>query len=392
MSEHALLSPSGASRWMACTPSARMEELFEDSGSEFAREGSLAHAIAEAILRSFFGVIGPAEADKILEALRNDPLYSPDMDSHVNNYVEYVVSEFEKAKELTPDALLFIEKKLDLTRYIPDSFGTGDAIIIADGTMRIIDLKYGKGVRVSAVNNKQMMLYALGALDEFDFIYDIRNVIATIYQPRMENISDFEISAAELHRWGKDELAPKAKLAYNGHGELVPGEHCKFCKAKVRCKALADKNNELAAFEFMEANLISDEDIAAILSAADLYKNWINAVEDYAFKQALEGKQWPGYKLVEGRSVRQYVDQDQVASKLVSNGIPEAIIYEKKLLGITAMEKAITKKTFESLLSDLVVKPSGKPTLVPETDKRPVWSSNTAADDFAAISDFEDLV
>lgn len=387
MSNHAILSPSGASRWLTCTPSARMEELFEDKSSEFAAEGSLAHALCELGLRAQYGLIDNDEARELDLDLKSSPLYSPDMSDYVSDYIEYVINEFEECKKTTKDALLFIEKKLDLTRYVPEGFGTGDAIIISNGTMRIIDLKYGKGVKVSAVENKQMMLYTLGALDEFDFIYDIRKVIMTVYQPRMYNISDYEMDSQDLYDWANTVLKPKATLAFNGHGDFVPGDHCRFCKAKATCKALAEENLAIASYDFLQAELLSDSDISDILRRADLFKNWINSVEEYAFKQALNGRKWDGYKLVEGRSVRTLTNQPEAVNRLVSKGFPEEVLYEKKFLSITELEKVVTKKAFSEILGDLIYKPEGKPTLVPDTDKRPEWNRASSAED-----DFKDLV
>jgi hypothetical protein len=322
-----------------------------------------------------------------LKKIEADPLYSPDMKGYCEDYVVFVVERFEEAKKRSKDAILQIEVKLNLTDYIPEGFGTGDAVIIADGILDIIDLKYGKGVMVSCENNKQMMSYALGACREFYFLYDISTVRMNIYQPRLYNISSFEMPVTELMDWAENELAPKAELAFKGEGEFVSGDHCQFCRAKAQCRALAEHNLELAKYDFQDSKLLADNEIADVLSRAGQFKKWISAIEAFALSEAVDnGKQWPGFKLVEGRSVRCYSDHDKVAGRLTENGIPEAIIYEKKLLGITAMEKAITKKQFSVLLDDLIVKPQGKPTLVPETDKRPAWNSVESA-----INDFSNL-
>ena len=231
-------------------------------------------------------------------------------------------------------------------------------------------------MQVSAVDNKQMMLYALGALDMFGFMYAIHTVRMTIYQPRLDNISEWEMSVEELTTWGMNELAPRAKMAYAGDGSFVPGKHCQFCRAKAQCRALAEKNLETAKHEFEDASLLSDIEISEILSQVDLIKNWVTAVEEYALQAALDGKKFPGFKLVEGRSNRKYSDEMMVADRLIENGFAKSAIYEPaKLKTITAMEKMVTKKAFVALLGDLIIKPQGKPTLAPESDKRQEWNS-----------------
>jgi len=377
---HAILSPSGASRWLNCTPSARFEQNFPDSSGEAAKEGTLAHELGETILRHQFGQIINEQADETISRIELDPRYTPDMMDHAVNYAHFVIETFNNAQRQTKDAVIQIEASLNLTDYVPEGFGTGDAVIIADGNMGIIDLKYGKGVMVSCENNKQMMLYALGALREYDYMYDIQNVRMWIYQPRMDNISSFEMSVADLQAWAENELKPLAQLAFDGQGEFKVGDHCRFCRAKSQCKANAGENLKLAQYDFAESVLLTDAEISDILSRASAFKTWLTSIEEMALTEATEnGKQWPGFKLVEGRSNRIYSDEDKVAKELVKNGFNEDQIYTKKILGITAMEKTITKKIFESLLSDLIIKPQGKPTLVPESDKRVAWNSTESA-------------
>lgn len=373
---------------MTCTPSARLEEPIPDTTSEAAEEGTVAHELGETILRMYTKEITLDEGGEVIQRIKESPYYNSDMREHADSYAAYVIEHYEDAHRRNRDAVIRIEAKLDLTDYIEEGFGTGDAVIVADGMLDIIDLKYGKGVPVSCVNNKQMMIYALGALRLFDVLYDIHTVRMSIYQPRIGNISAHEMSVADLHKWAETELRPKAAMAYKGEGEYAPGDHCRFCKAKVLCKAHAEHQLEIARHDFKSPDLLGDDDIADILTRADNLKNWLSAVEAYALTQAVDhGKQWPGYKLVEGRSVRAYVDQDKVAEKLTANGIDECIIYTKSLLGITAMEKAITKKRFAELLGDLVIKPQGKPTLAPLSDKRPEWSGVESAK-----NDFKDFI
>lgn len=382
---HAVLSPSGASRWLACTPSARLEQQFPDTAGEAAKEGTLAHELGELLIRYHVKDVKKAAYLKALKTIEEDPMYNADMRGHAESYAAFVMECLGEARKKTKDAFLRVESKLDLTEYVPEGFGTGDALVIADGVLNIIDLKYGKGVAVSCVNNKQMMLYALGALREFDYMYAIHTVRMTIYQPRLENISSFEMSVADLQLWAETELKPRASLAFEGAGDFVPGDHCRFCRAKAQCRANAEDKLQLAKYEFRDDILLSDAEISDILGKADAFKSWLSSIEAYALSEAVDnGRKWEGFKLVEGRSNRTYLNQDEVARTLVENGYDEAVIYTKSLLGITAMEKTITKKVFDSLLGGLVIKPQGKPTLVPLTDKRPEWNSvESAQSDFS---------
>ncbi len=385
---HAILSPSGASRWLACTPSARLEQQFPDRAGSAASEGTLAHTLGELIIRFKLKWILKTQYTKALKEIKSHPQYEDAMFDYADEYACFVIEKFSAAQAHTKDAGLLIEQKLDLTDYVPEGFGTGDAMIIANKTLDFIDLKYGKGVEVTAENNKQMMLYALGALRGFDCLFDIETVRMTIYQPRIGNISTFEMQVEDLRDWAENYLKPRAELAFAGEGEFAPGEACRFCKAAATCKANADFNLELAKYEFKESLLLEDAEISDILSRAGLFTKWLNAVEEHAQHEAIvNGKKWPGYKLVEGRSNRAYLDESKVAELLISKGLEEDKIYQpKKILGITAMEKELGKSDFATYLSPLVIKPAGKPTLVPESDKRPELSSAAnAASDFAEV-------
>lgn len=382
---HAVLSPSGAYRWLACTPSARLEQQFPDSSGGAAREGTLAHSLGELLLRKWLKQITPAAYKKALAKIEKNEFYGASMQEYAEGYATFVMEAFSEAQSYTSDAMIFLEQRLNLTDYVPEGFGTGDCVIIADGTLRIIDLKYGKGVPVDAHENKQMMLYALGALREFDYVYDIQEVSMTIYQPRLDSVTTYTLSVKELTRWAEKELRPKAALAFEGKGDFVAGKHCQFCRAKAQCKTLAAHNLELAKYEFKEGNLLTDTETSDILTRADGFKKWIKAVEEYALNEAVNNdKRWPGFKLVEGRSNRKYTDENAVVEKLKAEGIEEESIYAPRtVLGITAMEKAIGKAAFKEYLSGLVIKPEGKPTLAPEDDKRPAYHSTDAA-----INDF----
>lgn len=380
MIQHAVLSPSGAQRWLSCTPSARLEEKFPDRAGEAAREGTLAHSLGELLIRHKLNLVSQAAYEISLAKIQRDDLYDGSMYDHASDYAAYVLERLEEARSHTKDALLFLEQTLNLTDYIEEGFGTGDGIIIADGVMDIIDLKYGKGVPVSSVENKQMMLYSLGALREFDFMYDIETVRMTIYQPRLDSISTWEMPVRDLKIWADQVLRPLAALAFNGEGPYNPGAHCRFCRAKPVCKAYASMNLDLARYDFQEPVLLDDLEIADILSKSENFINWLRSIEEHALNEAVNnGKKWPGYKLVEGRSNRKYQDETLVGRKLLAAGFAENLIYKKEILGITEMERTIGKKVFSLHLSDLIIKPPGKPTLVVESDKRAEYHSNEAA-------------
>lgn len=377
---HALLSASGASRWMACTPSARLEQNFENKTSQYAEEGTLAHELGELKLMKELEGLSTRSFNSKVKKIQENELYTADMPDYVDMYVETCLERVSEAKAKTPDALFKIEQRLDFSEWVPEGFGTGDFVIIADGTMEVCDLKYGKGVPVSADNNKQMMLYALGAISEFSFLYDIEKVRMTIIQPRLDNISTFEVTVEDLVKWAEEYVRPRAELAIKGEGEFCAGDHCRFCRAKSVCKARADKNMELAKYDFQKPNTLDNNDIAYILSKVDELVNWAGDVKEYALEQALQGEEFDGYKVVEGRSNRKWSSEDDVAKVLIGQGFQENIIYTKKLDGISKIESSIGKKEVQRLLGDYIVKPVGKPTLVPITDKRDPY--NPAKADF----------
>lgn len=378
---HAMLSASGASRWMACTPSAKLEQQFENKSSVYAQEGTLAHELGELGLRFKLGEITPRTyTTRVNKLIKDNELFTADMPDYVDIYVDTCLERVSEAKATTPDALFKIEQRLDFSEWVPEGFGTGDFVIIADGTMEVCDLKYGKGVPVSADNNKQMMLYALGAYSEFEFLYDIQNVRMTIIQPRLDNISTFEVTVEDLLKWAEEYVRPRAELAIKGDGEFCAGDHCKFCRAKAVCRARADKNMELAKYDFQKPGILDNNDIGFILSRVDELVNWASDVKDFALEQALQGEEYDGFKVVEGRSNRRYTSESEVAKILIGHGFQENMIYTKKLDGISKIESAIGKKEVQRLLGDYIIKPPGKPTLVPITDKREAY--NPAKADF----------
>jgi hypothetical protein len=381
---HAYLSASGSKRWLTCTPSAQLETQFPDSTSEFAEEGTAAHELSEIYLRKYIGEITKAAYTRQLNKAKKGKYYSQEMEDYVQVYVDFVIERINEVQAISPDAVILLEQRLDFSVWVPKGFGTGDVVLIADGVMEIIDLKYGKGVAVDAEENTQMRLYALGALNQFGMLYDIETVKMTIVQPRLDSISTDEIADIDLLHWADEYVQPRAQMAIDGEGDYVAGDHCRFCKARFTCRKRAEANLEMAKYEFKEPALLSNEEIGQILIQAEELQKWAKDVQGYALEQAENhGVRFPGWKLVEGRSNRKYTDEETVAQTLFENGIQEEQIFERKLNGITAMEKAIGKKVFSELLGDLVIKPTGKPTLVPEGDKRPEINSTASA-----IADF----
>lgn len=375
MGKHALLSASSSHRWLNCTPSARLEQDFADVESEAAAEGTAAHALCEHKLR------------KALKMRSNKPVSQYDcdeMDEYCDGYVQFVLEVLQEAKQFCKDPKVLIEQHLDFSCYVPDGFGTGDCIVIGDGKLHIIDFKYGQGVLVHAENNPQMMLYALGALEIFNSLYDIKEVSMTIYQPRRDNVSTWTIYVEELLNWAENELKSKAVLAFNGEGEHTPGEWCGFCKAKVKCRARAEEKLKLVEYEFKRPPLLTDAEIEDILSRLDDLTKWANEIMAYATSSAInDGKQWTGFKVVEGRSNRKYANEEKVAEIAKENGYTD--ILKHSLITITEMEKLMGKQTFSDLLGNLVLKPKGKLTLVPDSDKRPAIDTTNAKNDFNKI-------
>ena len=365
-SKHAILSASSSHRWLNCSPSARLEQEFEDRETEAAAEGTAAHALCEHKLR---------RALKLQSRRKPISKYDCDeMDMHTDNYVQFVLETLAEARQHCADPLINIEQRLDFSCYVPDGFGTGDCIIISDKTMHVIDFKYGQGVLVEAEQNPQMMLYALSALRLFDSLYDIDEVAMTIYQPRRENISTWTIAVDDLKAWAENELVPKAKLAYEGKGEYLPGPWCTFCKAAVKCRARAEEKLRLAQYEFAKPPLLTDVEIEDVLDKLTDLTSWANEIMAYAQETALnQGKQWRGWKVVEGRSNRKYSNEEAVIEAANAAGYHD--IFRKSLIPLTEMEKLMGKQDFHDILGGLIVKPAGKPTLVPVSDKRPAITS-----------------
>ena len=381
--QHALLSPSAAHRWMNCTAAPRLEATVPDTSSSYAQEGTLAHAYCARKLKSFLGLDTSGEEKEIAEL--NDRYHTGEMDEYTDTYKTIVLEKFNAARAGTTDAQLLVETRLDFSDYVPEAFGTSDATIIADGLMEVIDFKYGKGVRVSAIDNEQMKIYALGAYLRHCFEYGIDRVRMTIVQPRIDNLSEFEMSVADLLKWAEEELRPKAEEAFGGNGLQNPGEWCQFCKVKCGCKALAEKCTSTSSAN-PDPGLLTPEKMASdILPWLAIIKSWVASMEEYALQQALSGVSYPGYKLVEGRSNRKITDDKAVIALLSKEGYDESeYMKPATLCGIGDLEKLVGKKRLAALCADFITKPQGKPTLATSDDKRPEY--NSAAEDFKDIN------
>lgn len=383
-SDHALLGPSSAHRWLSCTPSARLEEGLPDTGSSYATEGTLAHRLGELLLRAEYEGVDITEE---LAEVQADPQYSPAMMEHMEGYAAFVAERYADAKSHCPDPRLYVEQRIDVSEYVPDGFGTTDCVIIADGLMDVIDLKYGAGIPVSAEDNPQMKIYALGCLLAFSLFYEITAIRMTIYQPRLDSISTAIIDRDKLEAWAEQFLKPRAAQAYAGEGPFAPGEMtCKWCKAGATCKARAEYQLELAAKDFQDAALMDNDEVAEVLERLPGLLAWAKQVKDYAEDAAINhGEKFPGFKVVEGRANRRYVNEGAIARRLKKAGFATADIYKpKELLGITAMEKLVGAKKLAELVGGLIEKPAGSPTLVPMSDKRPELNTAAkAAEDFA---------
>ncbi|MCC6095187.1 MAG: DUF2800 domain-containing protein [Eubacterium sp.] len=374
---HAILSPSSAERWLHCTRAPRFELDFADKETPAAAEGTAAHALAEHKLK------------KALKMRSRRPISSFDsdeMEGFTDDYRDYILEQWEKEKQTCPDAKVYVETKLDLTRYVPGSFGTSDCIIVSDSRLHVIDFKYGQGIVVKAEENPQMKLYALGALDLYEHLYDFEEVSMTIFQPRRENISTWTESVKELKKWAIDVLKPKAKLANEGNGDFCCGDWCLFCKAAVKCRARAEANLSLARKEFALPPKLTDEEIEELLPLLPRLTKWANDISSYASNMAIHhGKKWKNWKLVHGRSNRKYKDESAVIKAAEKAGFHD--IYIRKLISITEMEKLMGKKTFQDVLGSLIMKPPGKLTLVPSTDKRPEVTIANAKEEFKTLEE-----
>ena len=387
---HAILSASASKRWLACPPSARLEQQFTDEKSAYAAEGTFAHSLAEHKLSCYIKPVAKSKREADYADLKKDKFYSAELEEYVDRYVDMVKEKYLEALAVDPSAELLLEERFDFSRWVPEGFGTGDAVIIASGVAEIMDLKYGKGVAVDAEGNTQMMLYALGAIDLYDCLYEIKQITMTIVQPRLDSVSSETLSVSKLLEWGHDVVKPVAKVAFEGKGIFQSGDHCQFCKARATCRERAEANQKMAAEEFQDLFLLTIDEIADLLGRVDQYVKWASDLKEYALATALKNPQaFPGWKLVEGRSNRAISDEQAAAKALLAAGYTQEQIF--KLLGISKIEDLCGKKKAAQLLDGLVVKPAGKPVLAPETDKRPAISSTASAQaEFSEINESEE--
>ena len=386
---HALLGPSSAARWIACPPSVKLGEQFEDVESEYAKEGSLAHEIAELKVRK---LIDPGLTSRkftaAMKKLKDKELYREEMQGYTDEYVEFIQEQMY-SHLVTPH--IAVEQRVDFSQYVPDGFGTADCILIANDTLHIIDFKYGKGVPVSVENNAQLLLYALGAYLAYEMIFPIEHIKMSIVQPRLSNIDTWECSLDYLLEFAKI-AQEKAAMALKGEGDFNCGEHCKFCKAKAVCRERANANLELAKYEFKAADQLTLEEIGQILEKAKDLAKWADDLKDYALSESLKGNEVPGWKAVNGRGSRSFKNTDEAIKVLVDNGIAEELLFERKYLTLAQMEKTVGKKEFNNLVGNLIVMNVGKPTLVETSDKREAITNRIKAEDeFSVVEDINSL-
>lgn len=387
MTAHAVLSASSAHRWMNCPGSVLLEQEYPDSTSEFAAEGTLAHEICELKLRAYaIEPMGKTEYNSRLAKLKAAELYKPEMETSTDVYLEYI-----KAVMLSypVQPAVVAEKRVDYSAYAPDGFGTADCLVLAGDVLHVIDYKHGKGVPVSADHNPQMMLYALGAVSAYSMLYSFKVVKMAIVQPRLGNISEFELPVDELIRWGTDTVAPAAKLALSGEGGYAAGEHCRFCRAKAECRARAEHYMQLkdtaeawasSKSAIKASTCYTDEELAEYLKAGDMLESWYKDIKEHALALCLAGQDVPGYKAVAGRTSRSFTDTDKAFEVLMANGVDKAVLYQYVPLTLAKTEEAVGKKLFKALLADYVVQTPGKPTLVPASDKRARITNTASAD------------
>lgn len=379
---HALLSPSTANIWTVCHPAARLAANFRDRSSSYADEGTVAHRYAELLLAVLFGKMTEEQVKKLLEKeIYKSEYYNLSMRDYVKAYVTYI------RKLVKHRHTLFLETKLILSKYIPESFGTGDVAFINGSTLYVVDFKYGQGVEVNVKENKQLLIYALGWLEYLGYLFEIKNVKLIVYQPRLENIDEWDISIEDLEAWAVDELIPNAKKAWEGKGDLVPGKHCRFCRAKKRCKAFANYNMGLDEYELKDPKLLTLKELSLILDQAAIFINWIGEIKSFAEDAAKAGKKIPGYKLVEGKSNRVIGDLDKLIKALKRTGLDESEFFKTDLKSFTDIKALIGVKAFNKFIDPHLIKPKGALALVPEADKRAAFNGNEKA-----LNDFSDLL
>ncbi len=389
MGNHAILSASSSKKWLNCPGSVTLEKEFPNEESEFAKEGTMAHALGELKIKLALKEMTRVQYHKQKAVLQTDI----EMEKYMDEYKDFVLERYHQALAVSKSATIFLEQKVDYSDYAPEGFGTSDVIIVTNGKMEIIDLKYGKGVTVSAQKNTQMMLYALGALKEYDFIYDIKDVIMTIYQPRKDNIESFEMTAEALYQWGA-EIGPLAEKAYQGTKECIAGSHCTegFCRAKAVCRTFAESMEEIESYANQAPEKLNNNEIAEVLDKVDQLIKWAKSVKEYALQKALQGETFIGFKVVEGRKRRRWNKSDEEMIKILQDmGLSKEYIYKKTLRSVADMEKEVFFENgcFIDILGEHIDICAGAPTLVPIEDKRKEWNPvQSAAEDFSEIETF----
>lgn len=374
-SVHARFSPSAANRRIHCPPSLLLEEQFEEGESTYAAEGTAGHELAEHLIRKYL---------KLRTKRPTSEYYTDELLAAVNEYVSFVIGEIETARRDCSQPVIVVEQRVDASEYVDSCFGTADMVIITDKVAHVIDLKLGKGVEVHAEENPQLMIYGLGVLHMAESLYDIETVRMTIFQPRLYNISSWEVEPEYLKRWGEEVLRPAGAQAMIGAGEFAAGSWCRFCRARNQCRARAEHFLDMAKMDFKKPALLTDTEIADILGKADELSKWASDIYAFAQEQAInEGKHWPGYKVVEGRSNRKFTSDEDVIEAAQAAGYKD--IFRKTLIGITEMERLMGKEQFNNILGRLVYKPKGKLTLVPASDKREAVTTGSAQADFEEV-------
>lgn len=371
---HAKLAPSAAARWLECTAAPALEAGYPNETSIYAEEGTLAHSFAEAEAKYRIGQMTVGRYKSTLAKLKRQELFSPEMIDHADEYTHDVAGLLHNAQQKTPDAFCDVEVKLDLTEWIPEGFGTADCVIVADDTLTVIDYKYGKGVAVEARKNPQMMIYALGALAKYSALYDIKLISMEIVQPRLGGMNGWTITASELMAWAENTLRPAAEEAASGAGKFCPSEQaCRFCRARGECRARAEQIIKVFDEAPERTDTLTNDEIGNLLEKAKDMEAWLKDLKDTAFKKLSDGEQVFGWKLVEGRSVRKITNESRVASRLMEYGVPDEVIFPRKLCSITTIEKLLGKKDAAEILNGCIEKPKGAPTLAPASDKRPEY-------------------
>ena len=374
---HAILSASSAHKWLICTPSARLEEQFPDKTSEYMKEGTLAHAIAEFKVKSYFlEAISKTTQTRRLNKFKKEEGFQAEMLEHTDTYLNFLK---EEALKTNAKPFITVEQKVDFSNYVPEGFGTADCIMISGDALHIIDFKYGKGVKVEAEDNPQMKLYALGAFSTYGLFYPIKYIKMSIVQPRIDNISSYEIPIEPLIDWGEKIVKPQAQKAFAGIGDYVQGEHCRFCRAKGACEFRAKTNMKVVEeIQSSYNGTISNDELGDMLTKTDGIEQWIKDIKSYALELVLKGEQVKGWKAVEGKSNRKITDTDKAFEILEANGYEEALLYEKIPLTLTKLEKVVGKTKLSEAIGDYIEKPKGAPTLVKESDKREPYRISAA--------------